>query len=352
MLKALLRFLVLFVILLIGFFYFDQPVKENEPLKGPTKTVPNTTAPQLSGDVQSRPKTGWSTYIGKDVASFEKKMGQPMRKGPSAYGFTWWVYGDENQYMLVGVEKNKINQIYVTGTRVDFAPFKMGQTLDELYRTTITDMEVNIKIQDNIYTMVLSEEDLQSRLLIMYDGVLAQLYFDSATKKLIAVRYIDGETLIKQKPYDMTYVGEVLQTKKPSSFEQEKINHENAQQLFELSNIYREINDLPALETDEKLNEVTEIQLKGIVMERLAKSDAPDTDLKSLLTENNINFENTSENIAEDYADAPDAISRIANSEKHRQDLLNVKYNRLGTAAFEHNFAQIFIEQIPESDSK
>lgn len=352
MLKALLRFLVLFVILLIGFFYFDQPVKENEPLKGPTKTVPNTTAPQLSGDVQQRPKTGWSTYVGKDISTFEKKMGQPIRKGPSAYGFTWWVYGDENQYMLVGVEKDKINQVYVTGTRVDFAPFKMGQTLDELYRTTITDMEVNIKIQQNIYTMVLSEEDLQSRLLIMYNDVLAQLYFDSATKKLMAVRYIDGETLVKQKPYDMTYVGEVIETKKPSSFEQEKINQENAQQLFELSNVYREINDLPALEKDGKLSEVTSTQLKGLVMERLAKSDAPDTDLQSLLKENDVDFEETAENIAEDYADAADAISGILNSEKHRQDLLNVTYNHLGTASFENNFAQIFIEQKPESDSK
>lgn len=343
--KALLRILVLLAILLVGFFYVNQSGKENETLKGPTKTLPNTEVPKLDGDVMERPTKGWSTFVGKKISTIKEKLGDPIRKGPSSYGFEWWVYKDEAQYILVGVEKEKINQVYITGTDVDLAPFKLGQTIDELYRNTITDTEINVRVDDSIYTMILSEEDLQSRLLVMYKDVLAQLYFDHTTKKLVAIRFIEGESLVKQKPYDMTYVGDVVEPKKPSSFEQEKINEENAQQLFELSNIARQQNDLPALEENAALSALTQQQLQSIIMENVSKVDATFKDLDDLLEQNNIEFKDNAENIAEDYSDTPDAISGVINSEKHRKDLLNKKYTILGTGAFENNFSQIFVEQ-------
>lgn len=344
-LKALLRILVLFALLLIALFYVDQSNKKDETLKGPTKTVPNTEIPELSGAINERPIEGWSTYVGKKVTILEKKVGKPQRKGPSAYGFTWWVYNSTDEYLLVGVEDGKINQLFITGENIDLAPFKLGQKIDELYRNTITDTEINVTVDDNIYTMILSEGDLQSRLLVMYKDVLAQLYFDAQTKTLTAIRFIDGETLVKQKPYDMTYVGEVLEMKKPSSFDLEKINKENAKQLFELSNIYRQLNDLAIFEEDLQLNDLTQQQVQGIVMESLSKSDAPEIELESLLKTNDIEFENASENLAEDYSDAAEAVSGFLNSEKHRKDFLNPSFTKLGTGAFETNFAQVFVEQ-------
>lgn len=342
--KALLRILVLMAILLIGFFYVNQTGKENETLKAPTKTLPNTEVPELNGDVMERPTKGWSTYVGKKITSLKEKLGEPIRQGPSSYGFDWWVYKTEEQYILVGVEGGKINQLYITGTNVDLAPFKLGQTIDELYRNTITDTEINVSVDDSIYTMILSEEDLQSRLLLMYKDVLAQLYFDHTTKKLVAIRFIEGETLVKQKPYDMTYVGEVVEPKKPSSFDQEKINVENAQQLFELSNVVRKQNGLIEFEEDQDLNVITQEQLKSIVMEDVSKADTSVTELKDLLEGIKLNFKDTGENIAEDYSDTPDAINGVVNSAKHRKDLLNEDFTILGTGAFENNFSQIFIE--------
>ncbi|PWI22038.1 hypothetical protein DF281_09030 [Kurthia zopfii] len=350
-LKSLLRILFLLVIFLIGFFYLNLPANENSPLKGPTKTVPNTKVPEITGDASERPKAGWSTYIGKDVQTLKEKLGEPVRKGPSQYGFKWWVYSTDQQYMLVGVSKGKINQIYLTGTIADFAPFTLNQTLDELYRNTITDTEVNIKIGESIYTLVLSEDDLQSRLLVMYDGVFAQLYFDKMNKTLMGIRFIDGETLVKQQPYDMTYVGDMIETKKPSSFDQQKINNENATQLFELSNRFRKTVELESFIEDEDVNIATRQHLEGIVMESLANTSAPETALKKLLENNQIEFEDAAENIAEDYSDAADAMSGIINSDKHRKDLMNEKNTILGVAAFEKNYAQIFIErEIPTTE--
>ncbi|PWI27040.1 hypothetical protein DEX24_00430 [Kurthia sibirica] len=292
-----------------------------------------------------RPQEGWSTYIGESAKTITDKLGEPIRKGPSAYGFEWWVYHADQQYILVGVEKNKVKQVFLTGEHVDAQPFKIGQSIDELYRNTITDTEINIKIADSIFTLMLSEVDLQSRLLVMYDGVLAQLYFDHTTKQLQGIRFIDGETLVKQKPYDMTYVGTIIEPEKLSSFTQEKINAENAKQLFELTNIFRAYNNLDQFTYSEELNKVTNQQLKNIVMDRLAKIDSADTDLEQVLKKNEVDFEQASENIAENYSDAVDAVSGFINSEKHRKDLLQSNYNIVGTSAFEKNYAQIFIEK-------
>lgn len=346
--KALLRILVLFALILIVFFYVSHSDSDNEPLKAPTKTLPNTEVPEISGEVMARPTEGWSIYVGEKIEKLQEKMGEPIRKGPSPYGFEWWIYKSDRHYLLVGVEKGRINQVYVTGTDVDFAPFKLGQTIDELYRNTITDTEINVRVEDSIYTMILSEQDFQSRLLLMYKDVLAQLYFDHTTKKLVAIRFIEGETLVKQKPYDMTYVGDVIEPKKPSSFEQEKINMENAQQLFELTNITRLQNDLLELEEDPELSFITQQQLNAIIMEGVSKANPIAGDVKDLLKENNMKFKNASENVAEGYSDAADAIGALINSDQHRKDLLNEKYSTLGTAAFENNYAQIFIQKDPK----
>lgn len=347
-LKALLRILVLMALILLGFYFITHTGDENEPLKGPTKTLPNPETPQIASDVLNRPTEGWSTYVGEKITKIEKKLGKPIRKGPSAYGFNWWVYNENDEYILVGEEKGKINQLFLSGKNIDLTPFRLGQTIEELYSNTITDTEVNVTIDDNVYTMILNEEDLQSRLLVMYDGVLAQLYFDQTTNKLIAIRFIEGEALVKQKPYDMTYVGEVLEPKKPSSFEQQKIDVENALQLFELSNTFRELNDLSEFKVSPELDAVTQQQLQGIIMEPVSKENIAETELKALLKNNSIPFDNAAENLAEEYSDAPEAISGFVNSEKHRKDLFNPDYNYLGTGAFETNFAQIFVEDNSE----
>lgn len=336
---------MLLALLLIAFFYINQSDNEPDSIKGPDKTLPKTEVPLMNGDVMTRPKEGWSTYVGKSISTIEDILGQPIRKAPSAYGFKWWIYNNDEQYILVGVEDSKVRQVFLTGEKVDAQPFKMGQSIDELYRNTITDTEINIKIDKSIFTLILSEEDLQSRLLVMYDGVLAQLYFDHTTKKLQGVRYIDGETLVKQKPYDMTYVGTMIEAEKLSSFQQEKINVENAKQLFELTNMYRENQGMPSFSYNEKLNNTTDQQLQNFVMDRLAKIDSADLNLENLLKKNKVDFEDSSENIAENYSDAADAMNGFINSEKHRKDLLNKDYNVLGTSAYEKNYAQVFIEQ-------
>ena len=177
--KVLLRVLIILAGILIAFFYINQPVKENAPLKAPNsngKVIPQKVAPDLNNSVVERPNKGLSTLVGLSTKKLKKTLGTPDRKSPSAYDFDWWVYQKSpSNYLLIGVENNKVKQVYITGSEADASPFKIGQGIDELYRNTITDTEVSVKIKQNIYTFILNEADLQSRILIMYDGLYAQL---------------------------------------------------------------------------------------------------------------------------------------------------------------------------------
>lgn len=339
--KVIYKVIIVLAVLLVIFFYMNTSVKENEVLKSPNKTYPEQKAPQSNSDAMPRPTEGYSTYVGKNVSTLQNKLGKPDRIGPSAYGFEWWVYNKESQYLLVGVEKNKVVQVFMTGSKADATPFKLGQTIEDIYRTTITDTEVHVKIKGSTYTFMLNEEELQTRLLIMYDGVYAQLFFDSTEGELEAVRFLDGKTLVETQPYDMTYVGELLTAKTPSSFEQQNINVENATQLAELTNVFRTHHQLPALTFDNDT-----IMLAANQSESFAKSknEEDDMSLKEKLEEAHIDFNSAAENAAENYVDAPEAIHSFMNSKKHRKTMLNDQFNLLGTGAFGKNYVQIFVE--------
>ncbi|WP_146552261.1 CAP-associated domain-containing protein [Rummeliibacillus sp. SL167] len=347
--KVLYRVLIILAVLLVVFFYLNQPVKENEPLKAPNsegRVIPQKMAPDVNDSAVERPTKGLSTLVGQSTRKLTKKLGNPDRKSPSAYDFDWWVYQKSpSNYLLVGVKNHKVKQVYMTGSEADASPFKIGQGIDELYRNTITDTEVTVKIQHNIYTFILNEDDLQTRILVMYDGLYAQLYFDAIDKTLEAVRYIDGPTLVKQHPYDMTYVGDLITPSVPSSYKQEEIDLENQKQLLELTNVYRVQKGLPALLSAEDLNKLAMAHSEKLAVNKISKEEQESDAFKDRLKNAEIQFDSAGENVTEDYLDAPEAINGLLNSEKHRNTLLNEQFNQIGTGAFGKHFTQVFIQR-------
>ncbi|HWI46627.1 MAG TPA: CAP-associated domain-containing protein [Rummeliibacillus sp.] len=346
--KVFFRVLIILTALLVVYFYINEPVKENEPLAPNSngKVIPQKQAPDINNSTVERPTKGLSTLVGQSTKKLQAKLGAPDRKSPSAYDFDWWVYQKSpSNYILVGVEDHKVKQVYTTGADSNATPFKIGQGIDELYRNTITDTEVNVKIKDNTYTFILNEEDLQSRILVMYDGLYAQLYFDAMDKTLEAVRYIDGETLVKQHPYDMTYVGDLITPTVPSSYKQEEIDQENQKQLFELTNVYRLQKGLPALLSEEDLNELAMAHSEKLAVNKISQEEQESNAFKDRLKNAEIQFDSAGENITEDYLDAPEAINGLLNSEKHRDTLLNKNFNQIGTGAFGKHFTQVFIQR-------
>ncbi|MFI2129861.1 CAP domain-containing protein [Lysinibacillus fusiformis] len=347
--KALFRILMICgAIALIGFMFFNTP-KENEPLEGPntnSNIIPQTELKQPDIGAMTRPQTGISTLIGKGTQTVLEQYGEPGRKEPSSFGYDWWVYNkDVSTFFMIGVENNVVTQVYIAGQDINAFPFKVGQKRDEIYRMTIIDYEVAANVGDNIYIFSMNEEDMQTRLLIKFDGLYAQLYIDRETSELQGIRYTNSKTLVLHQPYEMSYQGELVRRTPPSSFLQQEIDRANAKQLDDLLNVTREHHGLPPVEMNESLENTARMHSEDMKVQNFLSHESPTYgDLKKRLQAQSIDFSDANENLATAYLDAIEAMHGWTNSPEHRKVLLNDKYSQVGSGVFVDYYTQIYIE--------
>lgn len=347
--KALFRILMICgAIALIGFMFFNTP-KENKPLEGPntnSNIIPQTELKQPDIGAMTRPQTGISTLIGKGTQTVLEQYGEPERKEPSSFGYDWWVYNkDVSTFFMIGVENNVVTQVYIAGQDINAFPFKVGQKRDEIYRMTIIDYEVAANVGDNIYIFSMNEEDMQTRLLIKFDGLYAQLYIDRETSELQGIRYTNSKTLVLHQPYEMSYQGELVRRTPPSSFLQQEIDRANAKQLDDLLNVTREHHGLPPVEMNESLENTARMHSEDMKVQNFLSHESPTYgDLKKRLQAQSIDYSDANENLATAYLDAIEAMHGWTNSPEHRKVLLNDKYSQVGSGVFVDYYTQIYIE--------
>ncbi len=347
--KALFRILMICgAIALIGFMFFNTP-KENEPLEGPntnSNIIPQTELKQPDIGAMTRPQSGISTLIGKGTQTVLEQYGEPERKEPSSFGYEWWVYNkDVSTFFMIGVENNVVTQVYIAGQDINAFPFKVGQKRDEIYRMTIIDYEVAANVGDNIYIFSMNEEDMQTRLLIKFDGLYAQLYIDRETSELQGIRYTNSKTLVLHQPYEMSYQGELVRRTPPSSFLQQEIDMANAKQLDDLLNVTREHHGLPPVEMNESLENTARMHSEDMKVQNFLSHESPKYgDLKKRLQAQSIDYSDANENLATAYFDAIEAMHGWTNSTEHRKVLLNDKYSQVGSGVFVDYYTQIYIE--------
>ncbi|WP_298826463.1 CAP domain-containing protein [uncultured Planococcus sp.] len=347
--KDLLRIMIFLSIVLIGLFYLDPSINENDVLEAPRTTdpLPSEEITDESLDI-ARPATGISSYIGKASERWIEQFGEPGRIEPSAFGYDWWVYNDSYaHFTMVGVKDDKIVQVYTAGTAADATPYKIGQSLDELYRFTILENEVTVKYGDNSYTFNVTAEDMDKRILVKFEGVYAQLYIDSIDRALEAVRFMDAETLVRHQPYDMMFSGELLPIQTPSSTMQQSIDDANAKQIVDLVNVYRLHHQTKPLIADPLANMVAETNSEDMAKQNFSSEELEFKDLHARLEEGNIDFEQAAVNTAARYFDAAETVHGWTNSDVHRKTLLSNQYNQTGVGVFGKYYTQIFLETKP-----
>lgn len=347
--KIFIRVIILLIIALLVVYYTGNRVTENEPLEAPVKqgTAVPVLDKELGSPIQqtSRPEEGVSTFVGKTADELIEKMGEPSRIEPSAYGYQWWIYKGDSNFMASVTDANIVNQFYTTELDMNVSPFEIGQNISEIYRFTIVGSEIDVEIADNLYTFTLNSEDFQTRLLIMYNNLFAQLYIDGESGDLLAIRFIDPETLVLHKPYEMTYMGELLVPKPPSSQLQEEVDHTIEQQIFELTNLNRVKFGVDEVSIDYMLKDFARDYSKELSLNKIASNEVVTSNLSKRLKETAIEHEKAGENIATDYLDAIEAVHGWINSPDHRNVLLNKDFTHIGVGAYGNYFTQMMIQR-------
>ncbi|MFD1031090.1 CAP domain-containing protein [Metaplanococcus flavidus] len=352
--KNLLRIMIFLSIILITFFYFDSSINENDILEAPRQADPLPAQEIIEQPlVVERPAEGVSVYIGGSSEDWIADYGQPERIEPSAYGYEWWVYNQSySNYMMVGVKEQEVVQVYTAGTATDASPYNIGQVLEELYRFTIIEDEITVKFGTNIYTFSLSAEDRETRLLVSFDGIYAQLYIDKEDGMLEAVRFMDAETLIRHQPYEMMYVGDLLVTAKPSSMLQTAIDKANAKQVVDLTNVYRLHHQQRPLIVNPAVSMIAARHSQNVARKNFSSDEIELLTLEERLESSSIVYEEAAENTASQYFDAAEAVNGWINSEDHRDLIYSNRFNQIGVGVFGKYYTQSFLRQEPAKAEK
>lgn len=299
------------------------------------------------GQMQNNVTEGLSLLIGKSSNEVFKQFGEPSRKDPSSYGYEWWIYSDQaEKYMQVGVENGKVVSIYGLGNELNIAPFAIGQPIDQLFQTVNLETTIDIDWKENSYRFELSEEDLGMRPLVKMSNCYAQVYIDKFTGEVSSVRFMDIETLIKQRPYELVYRGELPTEEVVSEEKWKLIQDGDDQQIFDITNIVRERFDLNPVEWDEPTSKVAYKHSMDMFTEDYFSHDSPKYgDLGNRLKKDNVKFEIAGENIAAQYVDGVAAFEGWLNSKSHREALLNEEFTHLGVGVYQKYYTQNFIKK-------
>ncbi|WP_409292074.1 CAP domain-containing protein [Peribacillus sp. SCS-37] len=295
-----------------------------------------------------KPGHGISSIIGKNADAVIKAYGSPDRKDPTAYGYEWWIYNRSPQnYFQIGInDKKKAVTAYGIGNGMDVSPFIVGQPINDIFSKTNISSSVNFSHGGTAYRFELSEEDVNTRPIIKVGNIFAVLYLDKFTGSVSSVRFLDADTLVRLRPYELIYRGELPQESEPDEVLWKAIEEGNKQQIYSITNIIRNRFELGSLELLDEVSEVAYLHSKDMLTDQYFSHTSPTKgELEDRLQENEINYILAGENIAANYIDGAAAVEGWLNSKGHRDALLNEDFTGIGIGVYRKYYTQNFVKE-------
>lgn len=299
---------------------------------------------------QKRSSEGISVLLGKNVKDLVSQLGQPARIDPSYYDYNWYIYNlDNNRYAQVGVEDGKVVTIYAIGKDIDVSPFKIGQPIEDIFSTVFIETNIDIELDNSTYQFELNDTDVNMRPLIKLEDIYAELYFDKFTGTLSSIRFLDSRTLIKQRPYELVYRGELIEPAPIQDFKWEGIEKATERQIFDLTNIIRQRHNLDIVEWDEEVSTVAKGHSEDMfTTKNFSHISEKFGELADRLETADVFYQQAGENIAANYIDGPAVVEGWLNSKGHRETLLNSEFTHLGVGVYRKYYTQNFIQRWEE----
>ncbi|TCP30493.1 uncharacterized protein YkwD [Scopulibacillus darangshiensis] len=293
------------------------------------------------------PDKGLYTFMGKTKNDIQKKFGKPERIDPTPYGYKWWVYGiGTESYVQIGLDNDsgKVTTIYALGKELMTEPFGIGKHSDDIYKKVPLSDTVSFKYDQAKIEFEFTEDDLMVRPLIKFGDSWVQLNFDHITDRLMGVRYMTPEVLIKQKPYTLTFRGKIPEEPKLSDEKWQAIDQATAKEIFDMTNILRHRYNVNQLDWSASASGAAFQHSKEMSVKNYFSHDSKwQGDLSKRLEKAGVSFEAAGENIAAQYTDASAVVLGWLNSEEHRKNMLSDMFTELGVGVYHDYYTQDFV---------
>ncbi len=340
--KFSLRVIILVVVILAIIIYISL----NTTTKKNVERVKIDSSTEVKSDEEtSNEQVSLNNWIGGNVTALEEKYGLPNRIDKTEFQYEWWIYNaDLSNYLQFAIADGKIVSCIGAGKNAEVAPFMIGEK-SEKYNNIITlGSQINFKIDGEKYSFEFSETDIMTNPLVELDNCFAQVYIDKVLGNISAIRFIDKRTLVKLRPYNLSYTGEI-ETKEYSDEEWREIEAGYEQQVIDLTNVLRIQFKVPSLVEKDIVSTISRTHSKDMAIRNYFSHVSPDNETLSMrLANGNIIYRFAGENIASGYVDSLDAVEGWLNSEHHREGLLEPKYSIIGSGVYRKYFTQNFIE--------
>lgn len=325
-------------------------IKEDHTLEMTDKWSQAPDKSQNKQTVTEKPEEGLALLIGKNASEVQKNFGPPGRIDETLYGYKWYIYNhDDKRYFQVGVENNRIVTLFALGENLDVAPFEIGQPVEEIFNTQYIDTNININLKGNSYRFELNDTDLNLRPMVQLGDIYVQLYIDKFSGVLSSVRFLDAETLIKQRPYELVYNGQLIEPEAPNEEMWRLIEEGNEREIFDITNVIRIRYQLNPLIWDEGTAEAAYSHSKDMAENNdFSHTSKKFGSLSDRLNKAKVVYKSAGENIAAKYTDAPAVVEGWLNSKGHRESLLNQDFTHMGAGVYRKFYTQNFIQKVEQ----
>lgn len=344
--------LLLFLLVFAVYSIFTGSEAEKDPTLEKTQKsllkTKNKKEEQTSVDGALSVEGDLYSWIGKTDSELIQAYGNPVRKDLSAYGYDWWVYKEKHdQYIQFGVQDGKVLTLYAIGSKISVEPVRAGDSYSEVDAKLQFDKKVTYDQGMSSYTFRLKDKDMKMwPLKKINDSLFAQYYFDTFTNELSAVRLMNADVLLKQRPYEVEYRGSLPERPELTDAEWEKAEAGMEEQILDITNVMRHAHGKRILKADEKTAEVAYLHSKDMSDQNYFSHYGLDgTGLKDRLAQKKLTYIAAGENIAAQYPDAAAAMEGWLNSKGHREALLHNGYTHLGTGVYQFYYTQNFLQK-------
>ncbi|MCE7794729.1 CAP domain-containing protein [Salipaludibacillus sp. CUR1] len=321
----------------------DEENETNEENENSNEIMENDMSTEIN--VQETSDIALYKWINRDVEDLTEEFGEPVRIDPTPYGYDWYIYHGEENYIQFGAGSEEVITVFTNSQGLKRHKNEIGDTYDEVASNYSFDSEQTIDEGLNSYTFTLTEEELSARPLVhVEDDIWAQLYFDTVEEELSSVRYLTKDVLLMHRPYSLTYTGSLPEKDTLEGEEAEEWESGQARQILDLSNTIRQQHDKPLLSWHEGAAETAYGHSKEMYEEEYFSHTSPEAgSLGDRLNSNEVVYSLAGENIAAQYTDAIGAVQGWLNSEGHRVNLLNDDFTHLGVGVHQTFYTQNFI---------
>lgn len=272
-------------------------------------------------------------------------LGEPSRKDPTPYHYTWWIYDELETYMQIGILDGEVVTVFIAGDQLQSEPIAIGDSYEDL--TERFSIERNVTYDKGIsqYTFILKQTDIETMPLIKLDDHLfVQPHIDQFTKEVSSIRIITGDLLLTQRFYEMEYRGTLPSDVELTNKDWQEVQEGMEKQVVDLTNVFRHRKGLPTVQHDTLISEVAYFHSEDMYEQQYFSHESKDgRGLKERLEAKNVYYVSAGENIAAQHSDAIAAMQGWLNSEGHRETMFNETYNYLGVGVYRLYYTQNFI---------